>query len=116
MVVSSALPLSEAPRSARNEFPKSCNTLCGLCLAGKSLYRTGATNGYTGYIGYIGAHFRDAATEKHATRMQQRLEALERRAQYGQRFATVEPVFANVRYNKRLDRFTLPGRSEVNGR
>jgi len=27
----------------------------------------------------------------------------------------VEPVFANVRHNKRLDRFTLRGRSKVDG-
>ena len=37
------------------------------------------------------------------------------RAQYGQRFATVEPVFATVRYNKRLDRFTPRGRTKVHG-
>ena len=48
-------------------------------------------------------------------RMQQRRDAPEGREQYGQRFATVEPVFANVRYNKRLDRFTLRGRTKVNG-
>ncbi len=36
-------------------------------------------------------------------------------AQYGQRFATVEPVFANVRYNRRLDRLTLRGRTKVQG-
>ena len=28
---------------------------------------------------------------------------------------TVEHVFGNVRYNKRLDRFTLRGRTKVNG-
>ena len=33
----------------------------------------------------------------------------------GERFATVEPVFANVRHNKRLDRFTLRGRAKVDG-
>jgi hypothetical protein len=32
---------------------------------------------------------------------------------YGQRFATVEPVFANIRYNKRLNRFTLRGQRKV---
>ena len=57
----------------------------------------------------------DAATEAHTMRMQQRLATPEGRAQYGQRFATVEPVFANVRFNKRLDRFTLRGRTKVNG-
>ena len=27
----------------------------------------------------------------------------------------MEPVFVNLRYNKRLDRFTLRGRTKVNG-
>ena len=48
-------------------------------------------------------------------RLQQRLDAPEGREQYGRRFAAVEPVFANVRYNKRLDRFTLHGCTKVNG-
>ena len=29
--------------------------------------------------------------------------------------ATVEPIFANIRYNKGLDRFTLRGRTKVDG-
>jgi hypothetical protein len=51
--------------------------------------------------------------ESHTARMQQRIDTPEGRARYGQRFATVEPVFANVRHNKRLDRFTLRGRVKV---
>ena len=35
------------------------------------------------------------------------------RALYGGRFATVEPVFANLRYNMGLDRFTLRGQKKV---
>jgi hypothetical protein len=31
------------------------------------------------------------------------------------RFATVEPVFGNLRYNKGLNRFTLRGRQKVDG-
>jgi hypothetical protein len=31
------------------------------------------------------------------------------------RFATVEPVFVNLRYNKRLSRFTLRGKAKVDG-
>jgi len=31
------------------------------------------------------------------------------------RFATVEPVFGNIRHNKRLNRFTLRGQSKVDG-
>ena len=33
----------------------------------------------------------------------------------GARFATVEPVFGNLRHNKRLNRFTLRGRTKVDG-
>jgi len=57
----------------------------------------------------------DAERETHTRRMQQRLNAPAGREQYGRRFATVEPVFANARYNTRLDRFTLRGRTNVNG-
>jgi hypothetical protein len=57
----------------------------------------------------------DAEAETHTMRMQQRLDTPEGREEYGRRFATVEPVFANVRYNQRLDRFTLRGRTNVNG-
>jgi len=39
--------------------------------------------------------------------------AVEGRIQYGQRFATVEPVFGNLRHNKQLNRFTLRGRTKV---
>ena len=56
-----------------------------------------------------------ATAETHTMRMQQRLDAPEGREQYGHRFSTVEPVFANIRSNKRLDRFTLRGRTKVNG-
>ena len=33
---------------------------------------------------------------------------------YPHRIAIVEPVFANIRTNKRLDRFTLRGKVKVN--
>jgi transposase len=55
------------------------------------------------------------APETHTDRMKRRLDTPEGRAQYGQRFATVEPVFGNLRANKRLDRFTLRGRAKVDG-
>ncbi|MDP9179510.1 MAG: IS1182 family transposase [Gemmatimonadota bacterium] len=55
------------------------------------------------------------APETHTARMKQRIDSPAGRARYGQRFATVEPVFANVRYNKGLDRFTLRGRTKVDG-
>ena len=51
--------------------------------------------------------------ESHTARMKRRLDSDEGRRRYGQRFATVEPVFGNIRHNKRLDRFTLRGRQKV---
>lgn len=47
--------------------------------------------------------------------MKRRIDAPAGRARYGERFATVEPVFGNLRANKRLDRFTLRGRTKVDG-
>ena len=45
--------------------------------------------------------------------MKRAIDSPEGRALYGKRFATVEPVFANIRYNKRLNRFTLRGQTKV---
>jgi len=53
--------------------------------------------------------------ESFTRQMQLRLDTPEGRAQYARRFGTVEPVFANLRANKRLDRFTLRGRTKVQG-
>ena len=47
-------------------------------------------------------------------RMKQAIDSPQGRRLYGARMATVEPVFGNLRYNKRLDRFTLRGLSKVN--
>lgn len=49
----------------------------------------------------------------HTERMRRRIDSAEGRAQYGRRFAVVEPVFGNLRHNKRLTRFTLRGRRKV---
>ena len=45
--------------------------------------------------------------------MKERIDTEEGKRLYGQRFATVEPVFGNIRHNKRLDRFTLRGQKKV---
>ena len=55
------------------------------------------------------------ATESHTDRMKQAIDSEEGRRRYGRRFATVEPVFGNVRGNKRMDSFTLRGRAKVDG-
>ncbi len=46
--------------------------------------------------------------------MRQKIDQPESRRIYGRRLAIVEPVFANLRSNKRLDRFTYRGRTKVN--
>jgi len=53
--------------------------------------------------------------EGHSVRMKRRIDTPDGRARYGQRFGTVEPVFGNLRANKGLDRFTLRGRTKVDG-
>jgi hypothetical protein len=45
--------------------------------------------------------------------MRQRIDSAEGRRRYSQRIGTVEPVFGNLRNNKRLNRFTLRGRHKV---
>lgn len=52
--------------------------------------------------------------ESYSARMKQRLDSPEGRLRYGQRFATVEPVFGNLRFTKGLDHFTLRGQTKVN--
>lgn len=54
-----------------------------------------------------------ADQESHTDKMKQRIDSPEGRARYGRRFATVEPVFGNLRHNKQLNRFTLRGRTKV---
>jgi len=49
-----------------------------------------------------------------AAAMKKRIDSEHGRALYSERFATVEPVFGNIRANKRLNRFTLRGRTKVN--
>ena len=51
--------------------------------------------------------------ESHTQRMKHKIDSEEGRARYGQCFATLEPVFGNIRHNKRLNRFTLRGQKKV---
>ncbi len=57
---------------------------------------------------------RDAG-ENWIEKMKARIDSPTGRQRIGQRFATVEPVFGNLRANKRLDRFTLRGKKKVDG-
>jgi len=53
------------------------------------------------------------AEEKAAERMKRKIDTDEGREMISRRFATVEPVFGNLRANKKLNRFTLRGRTKV---
>lgn len=86
---------------------------CGPCPLRAQCLRTPDTTPVRNvafFRGRVGAD-----SETHADRMRARIDTPAGRAQYGQRFATVEPVFGNVRSNKGLDRFTLRGRTKVDG-
>ncbi len=51
--------------------------------------------------------------ESYTDQMKRRIDSPKGRVQYGRRFATVEPVFGNLRHNKQLSRFTVRGRKKV---
>jgi hypothetical protein len=54
------------------------------------------------------------ATATLSQQMIAKIDTPEAREIYGQRLAIVEPVFGNLRSQKRLDRFTLRGKITVN--
>ena len=115
-----------------------------VCPAGKSLYGNGSgctINGYAA-VKFQGAQrdcmpctHRDrclltpektktrqvaflhgkADRESYTDRMKKHIDSPEGRTRYGRRFATVEPVFGNLRHNKQLNRFTLRSRKKVEG-
>ncbi len=62
---------------------------------------------------FLGKH--DSAQESALDRMKRKIDSASGREMVSRRFATVEPVFGNLRHNKRLNRFTLRGRSKVDG-
>jgi len=57
-------------------------------------------------MGYVPGHLSKAMADK--------IDSEKGRRIYGQRIAIVEPVFANITKNKRMDHFTLRGKIKVN--
>ena len=55
-----------------------------------------------------------ASPHQFTERMKQTIDSPRGRRLYSQRMATVEPVFANLRHNKQLNRFTLRTQPKVN--
>jgi transposase len=134
--------LKQAARYQPTDFDYDPQTGTCFCPAGKQLYGNGSgctINGYAA-VKFQGAQ-RDCLPCTHRDRcllrpqqskvrqvsffqgkrdgvsytdkMKTRIDSPEGRIQYGQRFATVEPVFGNLRHNKQLNRFTLRGRIKV---
>jgi len=62
---------------------------------------------------FLGKHA--AAKEKASDRMKRKIDSERGREMITRRFATVEPVFGNVRANKKMNRFTLRGEKKVDG-
>lgn len=80
---------------------------CGPCALRTECLRTNNTTPVRNVALF---HGRVTASEvNYSAQMRDRIDAPEGRAQYAQCFAAVEPVFGNLRVNKRLDRFTLRG-------
>jgi transposase len=83
---------------------------CGPCeLRGQCLRKPDATTPrqvafHTG---------RTSQCNPHTQRMRELIDSPAGRGIYDRRLATVEPVFANLRHNKGLRRFTLRGRTKV---
>jgi len=79
----------------------------------------GVIQGYTGVAAVDAKHQIIVDAQAHGTGSEQellvkaRIDSPEGRARYGRRFATVEPVFGNLRHNKQLNRFTLRSQRKV---
>ena len=116
-----------------------------VCPAGKTLYGNGSNCVFNGYLAikFQGAQQdcvpcalraqclrkpdktktrqvafflgRAPGHERHTDRMKLKIDSTPGRQMITRRFATVEPVFGNLRGNKGLDRFTLRGRKKVDG-
>lgn len=116
-----------------------------VCPAGKTLYGNGSNCQFNGYLAvkFQGAKQdclpcalrrqclrtpektatqqvafflgKAPGRESHTDRMKVKIDSDRGKQMITRRFATVEPVFGNLRGNKGLDRFTLRGRSKVDG-
>lgn len=87
-------------------------SVCGPCeLRTRCLRHPARTK--TRQVAFFAKH--QASPMQHTQRMRERIDSDQGRALYGGRFATVEPVFGNLRHNKRLNRFTLRGQTKVDG-
>ncbi len=84
---------------------------CGGCALRTQCLRKPAVSQTRQVVFFQG---KDPSTKESATdRMRRRIDSHAGRAGYARRLGIVEPVFANLRHNKRLMRFTLRRRRKV---
>jgi len=99
------------PRQANGKLLKryiSEETDCGGCqLRAKCLRYKDAKRRHLSY-------YADAAGENISYTMIQKIDSAKGRSIYPRRIAIVEPVFGNIRTQKRLDKFNLRGKIKVN--
>jgi transposase len=83
---------------------------CAACASrGQCLRNPKATRGRQ-----VARFEASAADARHpSARMRQAIDSPQGRRLYGRRIATVEPVFANLRHHKQMNRFTLRGKTKV---
>jgi hypothetical protein len=84
--------------------------VCGPCPLRAQCLRHPDRTPVRQVVFFTGTHRK---RESHIERMKRRIDSQERRRLYGRRIAIVKPVFANLRHNKRLGRFTLRSRYKV---
>ncbi len=92
-----------------HKFQGSLSTCGGCALRAKCLRHPDKTP--TRQVAFFAKH--QPSPLPHTQRMKEKIDSLEGKRIYGDRFATVEPVFGNLRHNKGLDRFTLRGQQKV---
>jgi transposase len=136
--------IRKTPRYSVTDFTLADDQSHCVCPAGKHLYRNGANCTINGFavIKFTGAQqdclpcarrtaclrkpektktrqvaffFGKRDTSSETDKMKIKIDSDRGKEMITQRFATVEPVFGNIRANKQLTRFTLRGRTKVDG-
>ena len=90
---------------------KAAQSSCANCPLRQRCLREPTQHSPRSIAVFIGK--RTLAPERPIDRMRRKIDTEQGRRMITRRFATVEPVFANLRHNKGLDRFTLRSRKKV---
>lgn len=77
-------------------------------------FRANCLHGKQGKLRHLLVSVEEDERSRLSRKMIEKIDSEEGKKTYAQRLATVEPVFANVRHQKKLDRFTLRGKAKVN--